>query len=619
MLWSSSPPAVKRARSPTSSLSSSYCVALVSWYSSTSTWPSRVCQRASTSGCSRSSLRGRVIRSSKSTLWYAVRRSSYLAITVAIARSLSPWACAKACWAFRPALFQALIAHCHERAVATSVVPPQSFKMDVMSSVSRMENWAFRPSTDPSSRSRRTPRAWKVQISTSLVALPTNWRARSRISAAALLVKVMAAIRRGSNPAWIKRPILWVITRVLPEPAPASTKQGPDRWLTASSCARLRPAVMSKKRWSPGGWGGCDNGRRVEHTLGDFSVFCTGAGRFWRGPAQVVAAGGHTGAERFCAVFCLARDVVPVWGLHPVGAAPGWCGAGCVPVLCARHGRSGCGCHVDTTCSVERCGIGGVGGCFSQHRLHGRAAVGGLVGAPERGHGDFAGGDRHGGNQLLVHRFVSAGPTGGRCLGGGQAGPARCGGQPHALGHFGRCGRVWHGGGVACARSENDRFAGRRRIARGALHHRRGAGAGPIAQQRIRVLVRCVALGFDETGSAPGVGLGRGHVGHPVGGATGALGPDDHGVGGGLAQREQRLFARRAFWGGQRAHCSCDHVVHRRGLLDLLCCGGLAGLSSQHQGIHVHGPTHQSLGFGVGAGGVQHRLPGGQKCLQGRA
>ena len=73
----------------------------------------------------------------------------------------------------------------------------------------------------------RTPKAWKVQIITSLAALPIKLRARSRISLAALLVKVMAAICLGARPTCIKRPILCVITRVLPEPAPASTRQGP--------------------------------------------------------------------------------------------------------------------------------------------------------------------------------------------------------------------------------------------------------------------------------------------------------------------------------------------------------------------------------------------------------
>ena len=64
---------------------------------------------------------------------------------------------------------------------------------------------------------------------TSLAALPISPLARSRISAAALLVKVMAAMRLGSQPAWIRRAILCVMTRVLPEPAPASTRQGPCR------------------------------------------------------------------------------------------------------------------------------------------------------------------------------------------------------------------------------------------------------------------------------------------------------------------------------------------------------------------------------------------------------
>jgi hypothetical protein len=32
-----------------------------------------------------------------------------------------------------------------------------------------------------------------------------------------------------------------VITRVLPEPAPASTKQGPCKKFTASCCARFKP------------------------------------------------------------------------------------------------------------------------------------------------------------------------------------------------------------------------------------------------------------------------------------------------------------------------------------------------------------------------------------------
>ena len=148
--------------------------------------------------------------------------------------------------------------HCHWRAVAASVVAPQSFSRLSTSSLSRMLNCGFSPSAAPSSRSSRTPSAWKVQISTSPAALPTRPRARSRISAAALLVKVMAAMRLPSTPVWIRRAILCVMTRVLPEPAPASTRQGPRRWLTASCWARLREAVMQR----PASW------RRKSHSSG---------------------------------------------------------------------------------------------------------------------------------------------------------------------------------------------------------------------------------------------------------------------------------------------------------------------------------------------------------------
>ena len=97
------------------------------------------------------------------------------------------------------------------------------------------------PARAPSSRSMRTPSAWKVQITTSFAARGRSAPlARSRISAAALLVKVMAAMRLASRPAWISRAILCVITRVLPEPAPASTRQGPCMWCTACICAGFR-------------------------------------------------------------------------------------------------------------------------------------------------------------------------------------------------------------------------------------------------------------------------------------------------------------------------------------------------------------------------------------------
>ena len=69
---------------------------------------------------------------------------------------------------------------------------------------------------------------------------------RSRISAAALLVKVIARISVGFTPcARIRCATRCVRTRVLPDPAPATTRSGPSTWSTASRWAGLRPARSS--------------------------------------------------------------------------------------------------------------------------------------------------------------------------------------------------------------------------------------------------------------------------------------------------------------------------------------------------------------------------------------
>ena len=67
---------------------------------------------------------------------------------------------------------------------------------------------------------------------------------RSRISPAALFVNVTARMWRGSTPSMsISRAMRVVSTRVLPDPAPASTSNGPSTCSTASRCAGLSPAV----------------------------------------------------------------------------------------------------------------------------------------------------------------------------------------------------------------------------------------------------------------------------------------------------------------------------------------------------------------------------------------
>ena len=55
-------------------------------------------------------------------------------------------------------------------------------------------------------------------------------------------MNVMARISNGDSPfSEISQAMRWVSTRVLPEPAPATTSSGPSAWATASACAGLSP------------------------------------------------------------------------------------------------------------------------------------------------------------------------------------------------------------------------------------------------------------------------------------------------------------------------------------------------------------------------------------------
>src|SRR5918998_1825200 len=84
---------------------------------------------------------------------------------------------------------------------------------------------------------------WKVMTHIARARRPTSPSTRSRISAAALLVKVMARISLGF--AWSER-TRWAMRRVsaavLPEPAPARIRSGPSPWRTVSRCGWLRPS-----------------------------------------------------------------------------------------------------------------------------------------------------------------------------------------------------------------------------------------------------------------------------------------------------------------------------------------------------------------------------------------
>ena len=102
--------------------------------------------------------------------------------------------------------------------------------IDAASSASRIENAFFSPIEVPSARSICTPSEWKVDTSGVSAPFRRVMRpSRSAISLAALLVKVIAPIARGVTPPSSRCTIFCVITRVLPEPAPAMTRHGPSR------------------------------------------------------------------------------------------------------------------------------------------------------------------------------------------------------------------------------------------------------------------------------------------------------------------------------------------------------------------------------------------------------
>src|SRR5579872_1305436 len=70
---------------------------------------------------------------------------------------------------------------------------------------------------------------------------PSSDSTRARISSAALLVNVTASTSFGfAWPSPTRYAMRLVITRVLPEPAPARISSGPLRWRTASRCSGLR-------------------------------------------------------------------------------------------------------------------------------------------------------------------------------------------------------------------------------------------------------------------------------------------------------------------------------------------------------------------------------------------
>ena len=127
---------------------------------------------------------------------------------------------------------------------------PSSLTIDLInpfrSPVSWMEKSRVYPSRASISRRRiRAHMEWNVPIHGAPPSpAGTRRSTRSRISFAALLVKVIARISHGATPRFkIRFAMRVVTTRVFPEPGPATIRRGPSPLRTASCCCGFKPSV----------------------------------------------------------------------------------------------------------------------------------------------------------------------------------------------------------------------------------------------------------------------------------------------------------------------------------------------------------------------------------------
>ena len=106
-----------------------------------------------------------------------------------------------------------------------------------------MDKLDLKPSLSTSLRRMRTHAEWNVDTHMIRARRPTRSSTRSFISAAALLVKVIASTDPGcALRSEISQAIRRVSTRVLPEPAPATTSSGAPSWTTAARWGSLSPS-----------------------------------------------------------------------------------------------------------------------------------------------------------------------------------------------------------------------------------------------------------------------------------------------------------------------------------------------------------------------------------------
>ena len=111
------------------------------------------------------------------------------------------------------------------------------------SSESRMVKLGRKPTSSACMRKIFAPIEWKVPSHGMACSDPANVATRSRISRAALLVKVTARISCArARPNEIRCAMRAVKTRVLPTPAPARMRTGPSKQSTARRCSSFKPS-----------------------------------------------------------------------------------------------------------------------------------------------------------------------------------------------------------------------------------------------------------------------------------------------------------------------------------------------------------------------------------------
>jgi hypothetical protein len=155
------------------------------------------------------------------------------------------------------------------------------------------------PTLAASRRRIRTHALWKVITHIARARGPTSCSTRSRISAAALLVKVIASTWPGWTPRAASRcAIRCVSTRVLPDPAPATMSSGLPSWRTASRCSGLRPS------------------RRASGLVAPHAAVCRAAPSAGPSPEPWRAQSG-TPAALTIAACALVRVASSTWGSSP--------------------------------------------------------------------------------------------------------------------------------------------------------------------------------------------------------------------------------------------------------------------------------------------------------------